>query len=128
MSEDPNRVVALGPWSTLSNDPDGDGTVGWESMDPVARATAVLAALRASFPVDTTTMRWDPSKRIAFASRPSLVDPVERRQVVMEHAPVRVTLETVLAMIAAGHGQKAATDAAALANPPRRRWFNKRRR
>lgn len=127
MSEDPNKVVALGPWSTLSNDPDADGTVGWESMDPIARATAVLAALRASFPVDTSAMRWDPGKRIAFATRPSPMDPIERRQVAQEHAPARITLETILAAIAAGYGRKAADDAAALA-VPRRRWFPRKRR
>lgn len=127
MSEDPNRVVALGPWSSLTNDPDGDGTVGWSAMDAVARATAVLAALRASFPVDTESMRWDPGRRIAFAIRKNPVDET-RRQVAMEHAPRGVVLPTVLAMIRAGYGPKAADDAAALANPPRRRWFPKRRR
>lgn len=125
--DDPNKVVALGPWSTLTNDPDADGTVGWDAMDSVARATAVLAALRASFPVDTSAMRWDPSKRIGYASRPSVVDPVERRQVTMEHVPAGVTLEVVIAMIAAGHGRKAADDAAALAQP-RKRWFSRRRK
>lgn len=122
MSEDPNKVVALGPWSSLPNDPDGDGTLSWSAMDPVARATAILAALRASFPLDTETMRWDPGRRIAFAIRKNPVDET-RRQVAMEHAPRGVQLPTVVAMIRAGYGAKAAEDAAAQANPPRRRWF-----
>lgn len=128
MTDDPNKVVALGPWSGLANNPYADGTVGWDAMEPVARATAILAAHRSSFAIDTASMRWDPGTRVAFAVRPSQFDPVARKQVAMEHAPARVTLEVVLAMIAAGYGRRAAEDAAALANPPRRRWFPKKRR
>lgn len=127
MTEDPNKIVALGPWSTLPNDMDAEGVVGWDAMDAVARATAILAALRASMVVETSRMRWDPGRRIAYAWRPSPVDPINRKQVAMEHAPPRVRLETVLEMIVAAYGRKAADDAAQLARP-RRRWWPKKKR
>jgi hypothetical protein len=127
VSDDPNGIVALGPWSSLVNDPDADGTLGWSAMDEVARATAVLAALRASFPIDTEKMRWDPGRRIAFAWRKSPLAP-ERRQLAMEYAPPGVALAVVMEMISAGHGRKVAEDSAALVSPPRRRWLPGRKK
>lgn len=128
MTDDPNRPVVLGPWSTLTNDIDGVGVVDWQAMDPVARATAILAALRASMPVDTKRMRWDPGRRVAFAWRPSPTDPDNRKQVAMERPPWPGTLEAATQAIAAGHGPAAAAAALELIDPPRRRWWPKKKR
>lgn len=133
MSDKPNvPPPPIQPSTSLVNDPQGDGTVGWDSMPAAARAAACLAVLASSWSVDTDGMRWNPGTRIAFASRPSpWTTPAdaaanrERRQVVQ----IYVDGDEVKFMdrIRAGHGQLRHDEVQRLVHP-QRRWFPGRRK
>lgn len=108
MSNDPNDSFGprgAAPSATPSHDPDAIGTVEWINMPPTARATGCLAALLASWPIDTAAMRFDPRKGIVFVTRSAARDPAlppsARRQVISKEL---LALPDAIAYIRAGFG------------------------
>lgn len=115
------------PTTSLVNDPQ-EGTVGWESMPPAARAAACLVAIGASWSIDTEAVTYNTGTRIAFVSRPSpWATPKEpdRKQVVQIY--VDGDEARFMDRIRAGHGQIRVEEVQRLVHPPRR-WFPGRRK
>lgn len=75
------------------------GILGWAAMPPEARATACVAALFASFELDTRIMFYDQAARVAFAVQP---DPnVKGRQKGTGRAVPKTVQEAIAPALAA---------------------------